>query len=543
MKLTLFRKLLLAFALVLLLGSVASVAVVSATSRAGERVREVGAVADAIDEIASDIELDLAAASRALRGALLAPQDAAHRAQLDGASTKLTDDLAAIEMVAPNDDVRGASKSITAGVATINAAQAQVLTTLTTNPAAATALYFAAYAPAEQSAREQVTGLRTLTADHRQSAITAAEDGRKETLAIAIGIAALLVGLGAVASFFMARKLSNPIRATGDVLRAMATGDLTKRLPVASADEIGVMARDLNELSSSLARVIEEIRTRAVLLANSSEHVLSSSQNLSGASSEISSSSHDLSQGTAEHAASMEEMATTLVEIASTVAQTSNNSRAMEEMAVAGGRLGQDSGRAVDQTVNAMRSIVEKISVIEEIAYQTNLLALNAAIEAARAGEHGRGFSVVATEVRKLAERSQTSAREIAKLAASSMRVAEQSGTLLNELVPAMARTTDLVQEVAAAAREQAVGVHQIERAMSHVDQLTQRNASAAEELAATSEEMAAAAEGLAGTAEELNVQAASLADLIAFFRTETQPEPAAVASAPHVLRVVSNAA
>jgi methyl-accepting chemotaxis protein len=144
-----------------------------------------------------------------------------------------------------------------------------------------------------------------------------------------------------------------------------------------------------------------------------------------------------------------------------------------------------------------MKSIAEKISIIEEIAYQTNLLALNAAIEAARAGEHGKGFAVVATEVRKLAERAQRAAKEIGSLAGTSVKVAERSGQLIVELVPAIRKTADLVQEVAAASAEQSAGVGQVSKAMGTVDQVTQRNASAAEELSSTAEEMASQAEAL----------------------------------------------
>jgi len=178
-------------------------------------------------------------------------------------------------------------------------------------------------------------------------------------------------------------------------------------------------------------------------------------------------------------------------------------------VATKGAREAEDSGKAVTQTVDAMKSITEKINIIDEIAYQTNLLALNAAIEAARAGEHGRGFAVVATEVRKLAERSQVAAKEISSLATDSVKVAEQSGKLLDELVPSIQKTADLVKEVSAASREQSSGVNQINKAMAQVDQVTQTNASSAEELSSTAEELAS--------------QAEALAQLMAFFKTTGQ--------------------
>jgi methyl-accepting chemotaxis protein len=283
----------------------------------------------------------------------------------------------------------------------------------------------------------------------------------------------------------VSRGITRPVRAMAGHLGEMAQGggDLTKRIEIGSHDEVGQMATSFNSFVKKLEEIISEVRT--------------SSDGIASAAAQVASSAASLSQGTSEQAASIEETTSSLEQMSASITQNAENSRQMEQMAVKGARDSEESGSAVKESVTAMKQIAEKISIIEEIAYQTNLLALNAAIEAARAGEHGRGFAVVATEVRKLAERSQTAAQEIGGLATNSVSVAERSGELLGELVPAIKKTSELVQEVSASPREQSSGVAQINKAMSSVDTVTQRNASSAEELSSTAEELAAQSEAL----------------------------------------------
>ncbi len=319
-------------------------------------------------------------------------------------------------------------------------------------------------------------------------------DFARRTMILMFFVVIVAAVVAVLTAQIIARGVSRPVEAMSSHLAEMAAGggDLTKRIEVKSADEVGQMSASLNEFLDKLEKIIIEVKGGA--------------GSISSAAQQVSSTSSALSQGTSEQAASVEETTSSLEEMSASITQNSDNSRMMEQVATKGAREAEESGKAVKQTVDAMKSITEKINIIDEIAYQTNLLALNAAIEAARAGEHGRGFAVVATEVRKLAERSQTAAKEISGLASDSVKVAEHSGKLLDELVPSIQKTADLVKEVSAASREQSSGVNQINKAMNQVDQVTQRNASSAEELSSTAEEMAS--------------QSEALAQLVGFFKT-----------------------
>jgi methyl-accepting chemotaxis protein len=207
--------------------------------------------------------------------------------------------------------------------------------------------------------------------------------------------------------------------------------------------------------------------------------------------------------------------------MAANIKQNADNAAQTEKIARQSSKDAEASGEAVNRAVNAMRTIAEKISIVQEIARQTDLLALNAAVEAARAGEHGRGFAVVASEVRKLAERSQQAAAEISGLSGETVKVATDAGEMLSKLVPDIRKTAELVAEISAACREQDIGASQINEAIQQLDKVTQQNAGASEEMSATSEELAAQAEELQAS--------------IAFFKVEMAAQSRDVHAVKHL--------
>ncbi|MEZ2127982.1 MULTISPECIES: methyl-accepting chemotaxis protein [unclassified Sinorhizobium] len=281
------------------------------------------------------------------------------------------------------------------------------------------------------------------------------------------------------------------LRATAHIADQISNGDLTvSPKPLSDKDVLGI----------ALEQMVERLRG---VVADA----ISAAENVSSGSQELSASSEQVSQGATEQAASAEQASSSMEEMAANIKQNADNAAQTEKIARQSAKDAEASGDAVTRAVQAMRTIAEKIGIVQEIARQTDLLALNAAVEAARAGEHGKGFAVVASEVRKLAERSQSAAAEISAMSSDTVMAAQDAGEMLARLVPDIRKTAELVAEISAACREQDIGAAQINEAIQQLDKVTQQNAGASEQMSATS--------------EELTTQAEELQTSIAFFKVD----------------------
>jgi len=342
------------------------------------------------------------------------------------------------------------------------------------------------------------------------------------SLVIGLIIAAAAVAL-AVALFIargFARQLGGEPRDAAAVASAIAAGNLRIAVPLKTGDEASLMY-SLAAMKAQLTTIVRGIK--------------GSSESISVAAGEIAQGNTDLSQRTEEQAASLEETASSMEELTSAVRQNADQARQASQLAVSGSSVAQRGGTEIGRVVATMQEIAQSsarvaeiISVIEGIAFQTNILALNAAVEAARAGEQGRGFAVVAGEVRALAQRSATAAKEIKDLISESVsridvgsKLVENAGRTMDEIVTSAGRTTDIMNELAAASEEQSTGIGQVNTAVNQMDEVTQQNAALVEQASAA--------------AQALAQQAQALRDAVSVFSIESDVPQAAVESARRV--------
>lgn len=287
---------------------------------------------------------------------------------------------------------------------------------------------------------------------------------------------ALLLLLVLPLSYVIYRSIVNPIRKVSTLAGELAQGYLNVSFPKAYRNEMGAMIEALKKTVESITRAIHDVRQAM--------------DNTTNSAGQLTKTAESISQSTNEEASSIEEVGTSVEQMTATINQNAENSQETEKIAKKAEEGILEGQKATDQTVHTMRSIAEKIGVINDIADKTDLLAVNAAIEAARAGEHGKGFAVVATEIRELAEKSKNAAAEINTMTGESVKIADNAGEVFQQIVPDVQRTSTLVQEINAASQEQERSAEQINQAMQQLSSSVQENAATAEELASNSEQM-----------------------------------------------------
>jgi methyl-accepting chemotaxis protein len=463
--------------------------------------------------LAQTIENEVNRQARALRTALIANDDEItirELAKIKDSGPVIAAALDKLQLIIHTEQGKAALQAVMAARATFKDREHQLIDLIKSKQSDAARDYLlkeimgpqtAYLAAIEAFADSQVRGMEQFT--------TEASDMAGGASALMTGLAVMATLLAALVGYVLTRSITLPLRQALLVAQTVAAGDLSTRFGTCAKDETGQLLQALKDMNDSLKNIVGQVR--------------SGTETIATASCQISTGNQDLSSRTEQQAGSLEETASSMEEITATVRENGNNARHANQLAVSASDVAVKGGVVVDQVIDTMgainasaKKIVDIIGVIDGIAFQTNILALNAAVEAARAGEQGRGFAVVATEVRNLAQRSASAAKEIKTLIGDSVEKVEmgsqlvnQAGTTMTEIVASVKRVTDIMASIASASQEQDNGIEQINQAIAEMDVVTQQNAALVEEAAAA--------------AESLQNQAGSLAQLVSVFKLDSE--------------------
>jgi methyl-accepting chemotaxis protein len=355
----------------------------------------------------------------------------------------------------------------------------------------------------------------------------------EETRILMIVLGIVILAVACALAWWIAVSITRPLRRALDLATAVAAGDLTARVEVDSACEVGQLLDALTRMNDNLVATVGTVRT--------------GTEAISLASGEVAAGNRDLSARTEQQASALEETASSMEELTSTVKQNADNARQANTLAATASGVAERGGAVIEQVVDTMGQIhtasgriTDIIGVIDGIAFQTNILALNAAVEAARAGEQGRGFAVVAGEVRNLAHRSAAAAKEIKSLIDDSSGKVEagsalvrEAGSTMHEIVDSVRRVTDILGEITSASQEQSAGIEQINQAITQMDDVTQQNAALVEQAAAASQAMRDQAERLAAAVAVFRLEAGAAATAASTAVTTAPAAPTRALAAP----------